>query len=238
MKKSLSTIPSILAECCKKFAKKTALFLNNGSKISYNDMMWDISRTSQVLRDQGISKNSRVALFMTDNPQSIETFLAVTHMGAIAIILRYDYSSAQISEILTTEKPDAVFLSENKLEVIPAGLKMTVLEMADNKILEKVERPASESVYTISDTDIAVISFTLAPNGELTKKVYTHKELAEGTKAAKKLSKNKASQSNPLNSIIGFTKTNIFPVLNGIGTSCKDFVTSLKNNQKKTISDI
>ena len=51
MNNVINTIPGVLSKVARKFASKTALFLNNGNTISYNDMLWDVSKTCRTLRE-------------------------------------------------------------------------------------------------------------------------------------------------------------------------------------------
>ena len=92
MKNSINTIPEALSNAYLKRASKTAMILNNGNKITYNDMMWDISMTCSILKDNGIKKDSKVALFMDKTPQCVETFLAIIKTGAVVLLLDYSYS--------------------------------------------------------------------------------------------------------------------------------------------------
>ena len=112
MRNVINTIPALLTAVAKKFAVKPAMLLKNGNKISYDDMMWDVSLTCRALKEQGITKSSKVALFMDNSPQCVESFLAITKMGAVAILISYDFSENQIKEILEQEKPDAIFISD------------------------------------------------------------------------------------------------------------------------------
>ena len=45
MRNVINTIPALLTAVAKKFAVKPAMLLKHGNKISYDDMMWDVSLT-------------------------------------------------------------------------------------------------------------------------------------------------------------------------------------------------
>ncbi|MCQ2610621.1 MAG: acyl--CoA ligase [Treponema sp.] len=210
MKNKNSTIPSMLSALCKKAPSKTAMFLNNGNKISYEDMMWDVSMTSRALKEQGITKSSKVALFMDNSPQTVVSFLAITKMGAVAVLLRNDFSKEQIASILEEAGPDAVFVSENKMKYLPKIKDMAVLALDDNRVLSSVSRQVSNSITEVKEKDNAVILYG-CQNGQIFRKEYTQEGFADMSSECKK-----SNTSGPVNTIIDAVKTFIAPVLNGV----------------------
>lgn len=207
----VSTIPSMLAKAAKRFASKTAFFLDNGNRISYEDMMWDVAKTSRLLKEQGISKDSKVAIFMDNSPQCVESFLAVTKMGAVAVLLNYDFTENQIQEILSQEKPDAVFVSDYKINLVLKAENSTIIAIDDNRVLKQVSRQVKNSISAVEEKDCAIVMFTPTENGLLTKSTLTQKAFIEMTGECKK----KASVTDSVNSIIGFVKKVVAPVLKG-----------------------
>ena len=107
--KTIYSLPEILATNFQKFAKKPAMILGGDKKISYNDMRWDIFKTSNVLRVGGKTPKS-VAIFIDDSPQAIESFYSVLTIGSKAALLRYDMSKEEVAAALKNEKPEAVFI--------------------------------------------------------------------------------------------------------------------------------
>lgn len=210
MKNVINTIPATISKVANKFASKTAMFLNNGNKISYNDMMWDVSMTSRILKEQGITKKSKVALFMDNSPQSVVSFLAITKMGAVAILLNYDFSEEQIKDIIESEKPDAIFVSDYKLNYV-LGADSTILAIDDNRLLKQVSRQVKNSISTVEEKDNAVVIFDKTENGNFVKKVLTQKTFIELTEENKKTSSNVS-----MNTIIDSLKSLIFPIFKGL----------------------
>jgi acyl-CoA synthetase (AMP-forming)/AMP-acid ligase II len=219
MKSQLNTIPSLLTECCRKFANKPAMILQNGCSISYRDMSWDISHTSLTLKEQGISGNSKVALFLEDTPQAVETFLAITKMGATALLLTDELTKKQIADMLEAEKPDAVFISEAKLGLLPKTLEATILEMADNRVLKQINRQVSNSIQGVKSEDPAVIVYQITANNKKNRIVYTQNDIARAVRIKKHAKHNvaKEPQTTVFKSILDYAKNLICPVLNGIG---------------------
>jgi acyl-coenzyme A synthetase/AMP-(fatty) acid ligase len=222
MKNKLFTIPAMLSECCRKFENKPALLLDTGAKISYKDMLWDITRTCRILREQGISKGHKVAVFVSENPQSVVSFLAVTRLGAIAVPVTRTFSQEQINHIFMAEKIDAAFINAKELSKLPENTDCSILEMDDNRILKSVNRSIAASGYTITDADIAAVVYETDKNGNFFRREVTHKELATASK--KKTNRKdlkalkeafKGMQIPAFSSIVNYTKQKILPLFYG-----------------------
>lgn len=210
MKNSINTIPEALSNAYLKRASKTAMILNNGNKITYNDMMWDISMTCSILKDNGIKKDSKVALFMDKTPQCVETFLAIIKTGAVVLLLDYSYSENQIAEIIASENPDLIFVKDSKLDLISNG-SVTVLGIEDNRLLRKVDSDVSRSVTNlakINGNDNAIVTFTVTDNDLLERNCLTHEAFVKLTTGGKKT-------SNPMDSLVSALKATVAPLLKG-----------------------
>lgn len=230
MKKNyLKTIPTLLADCKRKFAKKPAIELASGKKISYDDMMWDVARTTQILRTLGVTKSNKVALFTDNSPQTVETLLAITRMGSAAIPLSYDYTKEQIGQILDAEKPAAVFIQLEKIDMLPESANMSVLEMADNRVLKSVSRNACSIPSEILEDDIAAIVYSFSSDGNMKRRTFTQKEIAGAVCSAKKGKSNGISRT--LNSMFAYTRAYFVPLANGICIFCHDLISSINKNK-------
>lgn len=210
MKNNINTIPEALSNVYLKRASKTAMILNNGNKITYNDMMWDVSMTCSVLKDNGIAKDSKVALFMDKTPQCVETFLAVIKTGAVVVLLDYSYSENQIAEIIASEKPDLIFVKDSKFDLISNGAS-TVLCIEDNRLLKKVDSDVSRSVSSlakINGNDNAIVTFSVTENGLLERNCLTHEAFVKFTTGSKKT-------SNPMDSLVNALKALVAPLFKG-----------------------
>ena len=211
MKNSINTIPEGLSNAYLKRASKTAMILNNGNKITYNDLMWASSRTYSILKDNGIKKDSKVALFMDKTPQCVETFLAIIKTGAVVLLLDYSYSENQIAEIIASENPDLIFVKDSKLDLISKG-SATVLGIEDNRLLRKVDSDVSRSVTNlakINGNDNAIVTFTVTDNDLLERNCLTHEAFVKLTTGVKKT-------SNPMDSLVSALKATVAPLLKGV----------------------
>lgn len=136
---TIYSLPEIFAKNFQKFAKKPAMILGGDKKISYNDMRWDIFKTSNILRVGGKTPKS-VAIFIDDSPQAVESFYSVLAIGSKAALLRYDMSKDEVAAALDKEKPGAIFIRAAKMDLLPENLNAVVYEIANNDILKKREK--------------------------------------------------------------------------------------------------
>ena len=169
----INSIPALLAQNFQKFAKKPALILDGDKKISYNDMRWDIFKTSNVLRVGGKTPKS-VAIFIDDSPQAVESFYSVLSIGSKATLLRYDMSKDEVAAALKNERPEAVFIRAAKMDLLPQDLTAIVYEIANNSVLKKqdkeeIQKRAQEAIDNSENTVLAVAYSCGNKRSELTR---------------------------------------------------------------------
>ena len=170
---TINSIPALLAQNFQKFAKKPALILDGDKKISYNDMRWDIFKTSNVLRVGGKTPKS-VAIFIDDSPQAVESFYSVLSIGSKATLLRYDMSKEEVAAALNNERPEAVFIRAAKMDLLPQDLTAIVYEIANNSVLKKqdkeeIQKRAQEAIDNSENTVLAVAYSCGNKRSELTR---------------------------------------------------------------------
>ncbi|MBR5966021.1 MAG: AMP-binding protein [Treponema sp.] len=170
---TINSIPAVLATNFQKFAKKPAMILNGEKKISYNDMRWDIFKTSNILRVGGKTPKS-VAIFIDDSPQAVESFYSVLSIGSKATLLRYDMSKDEVAAALNNERPEAVFIRSAKMDLLPQDLDAIVYEIANNNVLKKsdkeeIQKRAQETIDHSKDKILAVAYSSGNKRSELTR---------------------------------------------------------------------
>lgn len=170
---TINSVPALLAKNFQKFAKKPAMILNGNKKISYNDMRWDIFKTSNILRVGGKTPKS-VAIFIDDSPQAVESFYSVLSIGSKATLLRYDMSKDEVAAALKNEKPEAVFIRSVKMDLLPEDLNAIVYEIANNNVLKKhdkeeIQKRAQETIDNSKDKVLAVAYSSGNKRSELTR---------------------------------------------------------------------
>ncbi len=59
----------------------------NDERYTYQDIYKKVAQTANALRHAGVQKGDRVAICMVNNPEYIISFMAVTSMGAVCVLL-------------------------------------------------------------------------------------------------------------------------------------------------------
>ena len=59
----------------------------NDERYTYQDIHKKVSQTANALKNAGVKKGDRVAICMVNNPEYIISFMAVTSMGAVCVLL-------------------------------------------------------------------------------------------------------------------------------------------------------
>ena len=59
----------------------------NDERYTYQDIHKKVSQTANALKNAGVKKGDRVAICMANNPEYIISFMAVTSMGAVCVLL-------------------------------------------------------------------------------------------------------------------------------------------------------
>lgn len=224
MKNNKYTIPTLLNKSCKKYAKKTALKLSDGKSISFKDMMWDISRTSQVLKTEGIEKGDKVAMFYNNDPQTVETFMAITRIGAVAIMYPDTFTEDQINAILESEKPEAVFISEPQKDTLKLPANASIIDIYNNQVIKSSNKVVSSSIYAITDNDLAATVYQIRNDEIITKFDYSHKQIVEGSK-----------HNIDLTAVLAYAKKYIYPLFKGISIYCKEVLINISGSNKASI---
>lgn len=185
---TLNTIPAMLSQNFKKFANRPAMILDGGRSISYNDMRWDIFKTSDALRSFNGTTPKTVAIFIDDSPQAVETIYSVLSIGAKAVLLRYTMSAEEVKTALDEQTPDVIFIRSENMGLLPQNFNAGILEMADNRILKTVERSVHEEQIkqTVSQPGDAEREIVVTYSHGMQSTVLTRKDFVELAEKKKK----------------------------------------------------
>ncbi|HET8658340.1 MAG TPA: benzoate-CoA ligase family protein [Micromonosporaceae bacterium] len=74
-----------------------ALYVADGSSVSYADLSEQVARTSDVLRGLDVRAEERVVLVLPDSPELVVTLLAVLRVGAVAVPLNPALTGAALA---------------------------------------------------------------------------------------------------------------------------------------------
>ena len=159
---------------CSDYPGRLAI-VGNGNSCTYEDMRKGIMGLSGKLREMGVEKGSRVALWSYNSANWLIAFFAVVRAGGTAVLVNYSMNSADAAELLmmtetgfllcgdnseTKKNPDAMRELASRAG-IPEGhcmdIRPDVLDL-DHSFREAVETPDMRNESEADET--AMIIFT------------------------------------------------------------------------------
>ena len=94
-----SNFYAMLTAACQKNGKGTVIF-NDKEKISYSSLKREVETVAAYLQHQGVQYGDRVALVVSNSPEFIAAYFAITSIGAVAVPLNVFLKSEEFSYIL------------------------------------------------------------------------------------------------------------------------------------------
>lgn len=107
--------------------------------ITYNDVMENVCRISNLLKKMGVRKGDRVCIYMSTNPYSIYAMLACARIGAVHVVVFAGFSSESLSERI----------NDSQCKIIISNIK--VLRGEKVIYLDKVVNESIKSCPSIKD---------------------------------------------------------------------------------------
>ncbi|MBI5448405.1 MAG: acyl--CoA ligase [Gammaproteobacteria bacterium] len=152
--------------------KERISIIFQSSQYTYPEISSIISVIANNLYQQGIKKNSKVALFMDNRPELIWLYFAIFKLGAVAVPVNYRYKSAELNYVLQDCQAEMLITEEIKEQYVEpflsktnSNLKIFSLSKYPNKnwdnfsvLLE--EKTRSHPDMIIKEEDLAVILYT------------------------------------------------------------------------------
>jgi len=186
------------------------------SPVNYRQLADQVSMIQGLLRDYGIRKGDKVALFSENMPNWSAVYFAVTTMGAIIVPILPDFHSSEALHIAIHAECKAAFISQKLFETMldetqPPTLNLLVI-IDTLKVLEKLSTPSTvdkvlkksgeqlskamdklgkepteKKELMIDEDDLAAIIYTSGTTGSSKGVMLTHKNLVFDATAAQKI---------------------------------------------------
>ena len=104
---------------------------NNTLKITYKELLLNVSRTANALKNLGVKKGDRVTIYLTMIPELAYTMLACARIGAVHSIIFGGFSSESIAGRITDCKSEFVITAD---EGIRGGKTIPLKKIMDEAL--------------------------------------------------------------------------------------------------------
>ena len=191
-------VEQFLNDSATRFGKKAAIVVA-GRQHSYADLARSSDRVAAALRNRGVLRGDRVALFMDDNFEAVVSAFAVLKAGAVASPIHARSDAATLARILSSTGAVAMVTGARLASVAAAAMssvgtvRLVVLCGGDRStasrsclIFEELIRgfgpgPCIERVGPPSDP--ALLLQAIGPDGESSEATLTHAEVVAAATA-------------------------------------------------------
>ena len=97
---------------CRSYPGRPAI-VGNGKSCTYEEMHRGIASLSKKLREMGVEKNTRVALWGYNSANWLIAFFAIVRAGGVAVLLNYSLDCGSAAELLNMTETAFLLCGDN-----------------------------------------------------------------------------------------------------------------------------
>jgi len=178
------TIPAMLQASFRDFAQNQSLIFVGEENRSYAQLETEVKKAAIQLRNLGVKKGDKIAVFSLNMPQWGIAFFATAVLGAVVVPILPDFHPNEVRNILQHAEVSVVYVSESlrsKLEPVE-GLKIIYIE--DFTVSSETTQPKwsdlDETFFeyqNIGENDLLSIIYTSGTTGKSKGVMLTHKNI-------------------------------------------------------------
>ena len=195
------TLKALFERSIESYGDKPALHVAGADGLTYAQFAQKVIEVQGVLREYGIRKGDKVAIYSANTPNWPVVYFAVTTMGAIIVPILPDFHTSEAMHIAEHAECKAAFVSQKLFETMldetqPPEMNLLVV-LDDLSILEQLSTRSSvekalqkgedhlnkameklgKDSYTVGEEDLAAIIYTSGTTGSSKGVMLTHKNL-------------------------------------------------------------
>ncbi len=201
------TLKALLENSLKSYGDRPALAFVEGEGMSYRELGEKVASIQKVLRDYGIRRGDKVALFSENMPNWGAVYFAVTTMGAVIVPILPDFHTSEALHIANHAECKAAFISQKLFDTMldetqPPMMnlvvilnELTVLEQLSTpskvgKVMQKGEEHLNKAMEKlgkerpIEENDTAAIIYTSGTTGSSKGVMLSHRNLTSNASMA------------------------------------------------------
>ncbi|SMO35739.1 long-chain-fatty-acid--CoA ligase [Melghirimyces algeriensis] len=100
-------LPYFLEQAAKDFPEREALYFL-GKRLTYQELLDDVYRMAQVLKELGIKQGDRVSIMLPNSPQSVISYYAVLLIGGIVVQTNPMYKERELEHQLNDSGTETI----------------------------------------------------------------------------------------------------------------------------------
>lgn len=108
---SASSLVELWEDSRRRFADRTAL-VGSRHRLTYAEAGEQIDEAAAILSDMGVSKGTKIALFLHNDPGFVVAFFSVLKAGGVACLIDPQLSLRELSRVLSMLRPDLAILGD------------------------------------------------------------------------------------------------------------------------------
>lgn len=159
----------------------------NVRKVSSDEFRQMIANFAFILLNEGITKQSRIAVQMEKSVECIALYLATLQIGAVYLPLNTDYKIHEVSYFVENAAP-SLFLTRSKqdAEHYSNALKPTKTKIMDGEELFRTAKKVGkfdEKIEIMNENEMAALLYTSGTTGRPKGAMITHGNLVSNARA-------------------------------------------------------
>ncbi len=187
-------IQNLLEKKSSTYPKKPALIFK-GAEISFFELRKCVLRLANGLKDIGVQKGDKVAIYLPNSPEYVYSYLAIFCLGAVGVPLDYMLTEDELISCLSHSETK-FFIAQNKegvslekiKQAVPSVRKLILVQSQSSEGTVSFEElmvksPTQFSVQPIAENDPALIMYTSGTTGKPKGILLNYKHLEGSPKA-------------------------------------------------------
>ncbi len=195
------TLKALFEYSIESYGDKLAMRVVDAEGMSYAEFGEKVKEVQSMLRDYGIRKGDKVAIYSTNTPNWPVVYFAVTTMGAVIVPILPDFQTSEAMHIATHAECKAAFVSQKLFdtmldEIQPPEMRLLVVldeltvleELSTRSTVERVMQKGGDHLTKameklgkeseeVGEEDLAAIIYTSGTTGSSKGVMLTHKNL-------------------------------------------------------------
>jgi long-chain acyl-CoA synthetase len=187
-KNMLLTFPALFAKTLSSFGDRNAYSFVGEEPRTYKETYREIRSLIALMEKLGINPGDRVAILSNNMPNWSSAYFSITFMGAVAVPILPDFSSAEIMNVLAHSGSKAVVVSsllKPKIVDFKSDELKSVIMIEDFSVISVLENPPvylpdaiPQKVYEVKEDDLASIIYTSGTTGRSKGVMLTHRNIS------------------------------------------------------------